>query len=155
MLPLSLLWSSSSLVNRCCLLVPNHTSTFLSLGSTHRSTSQNQSPCYFASRLISISALFSCFFFRQCSSYSSPSQGMPFRTSHDVVGKAVAIAVSKRVELGALSLEELRAIHPIFEDDVYSFLGVDNSIAKFRSYGSTGAACVNEQLAYWKDRLAL
>ena len=80
---------------------------------------------------------------------------MPFRTSHDVVGKAVAIAVSKRVELGALSLAELQAINPIFEDDVYSFLGVDNSIAKFRSYGSTGASCVGEQLAYWSDRLGL
>eukprot|EP00850_Spirogloea_muscicola_P007617 SM000039S14447 [mRNA] locus=s39:249292:252078:+ [translate_table: standard] len=82
-------------------------------------------------------------------------KGMPFRTSHDVVGRAVALAVSKRVELQALSLEELRSINPIFEDDVYSFLGVENSIGKFRSYGSTGAACVSEQMAFWQKKLGM
>ncbi|CAI5486043.1 unnamed protein product, partial [Closterium sp. Naga37s-1] len=82
-------------------------------------------------------------------------QGMPFRTSHDVVGRAVAIAVARGVELSALSLEELRAINPIFEADVYSFLGVHNSITKFTSFGSTGAARVDEQLKFWRDKLHL
>ncbi|GJP73613.1 hypothetical protein CLOP_g4302 [Closterium sp. NIES-67] len=82
-------------------------------------------------------------------------KGMPFRTSHDVVGRAVAIAVARGVELSALSLSELRALNPIFEDDVYSFLGVENSISKFRSFGSTGAACVDEQLKFWRDKLQL
>ncbi|CAI6004086.1 unnamed protein product [Closterium sp. NIES-64] len=82
-------------------------------------------------------------------------KGMPFRTSHDVVGRAVAIAVARGVELSALSLEELRAINPIFEGDVYSFLGVHNSITKFTSFGSTGAARVDEQLKFWRDKLQL
>ncbi|CAI7840493.1 unnamed protein product [Closterium sp. NIES-54] len=82
-------------------------------------------------------------------------KGMPFRTSHDVVGRAVAIAVARGVELSTLSLEELRAINPIFEGDVYSFLGVHNSITKFTSFGSTGAARVDEQLKFWRDKLQL
>lgn len=80
-------------------------------------------------------------------------QGIPFRTSHDIVGKAVAIAVSKRVELSNLSLEELRGINPIFEEDVYTFLGVENSIGKFRSFGSTGAEPVSHQMAFWCEKL--
>lgn len=82
-------------------------------------------------------------------------QGIPFRTSHDIVGKAVAMAVSKRVELSNLSLEELQGINSIFEKDVYNFLGVENSIAKFRSYGSTGAEPVAEQMNFWRSKLGV
>jgi len=53
-------------------------------------------------------------------------QGMPFRTSHDVVGRAVAIAVGRGVELKELPLAELKEINPIFEEDVYTFLGAKN-----------------------------
>lgn len=67
----------------------------------------------------------------------------------------MAIAVSKRVELQNLSLQEFRNINPIFEEDVYTFLGVENCIAKFRSYGSTGAEPVAEQMQYWMDKLAM
>lgn len=82
-------------------------------------------------------------------------QGIPFRTSHDIVGKAVAIAVSKRIELKDLSLEEFLRINPVFEEDVYTFLGVENSIAKFRSYGSTGAEPVAEQMKFWISKLGM
>lgn len=80
---------------------------------------------------------------------------MPFRTSHDVVGRAVAVAVSRKCELQALSLEELKELNPIFEPDVYTFLGVENSISKFTSYGSTGAGPVKEQMTFWKEKLNL
>ncbi|KAL2650025.1 hypothetical protein R1flu_018153 [Riccia fluitans] len=76
-------------------------------------------------------------------------KGIPFRTSHDIVGRSVALAVSKKVELSQLTLEEFRNIHPAIDEEVYSFLGPDNCISKFKSYGSTGFECVAEQLEYW------
>ncbi|XP_002974499.2 argininosuccinate lyase, chloroplastic [Selaginella moellendorffii] len=82
-------------------------------------------------------------------------KGIPFRTSHDIVGKAVAVAISKDVELSKLTLEELRSINPVFEDDVYEYLGVENAVKRFQSYGSTGASCVKEQLQYWCEKLKL
>lgn len=82
-------------------------------------------------------------------------QGMPFRTSHDVVGKAVAFCLSKNCQLQDLSMDELRSISPVFDDDVYEFLGIENSIGKFCSYGSTGSACVSEQLELWVRKLNL
>jgi argininosuccinate lyase len=81
-------------------------------------------------------------------------QGMPFRTSHDVVGRAVAVAVKEKKELQDLTLDQFRALDPIFEDDVYGYLGVTNSVSKFISFGSTGAERVAEQLEYWKERLS-
>eukprot|EP00899_Mesostigma_viride_P027452 jgi/Mesvir1/7892/Mv11824-RA.1 len=80
-------------------------------------------------------------------------KGMPFRTSHDVVGRAVALAVKKGCELKELSMDEFKALDPIIEQDVYGSLGVDNCIAQFTSYGSTGIARVAEQMATWKKKL--
>ncbi|CAL0305602.1 unnamed protein product [Lupinus luteus] len=82
-------------------------------------------------------------------------KGVPFRTSHDIVGRAVALCTSKNCQLLDLSLDELRSINPVFDEDVYEFLGVENSIQKFSSYGSTGSACVATQLDYWIKKLEI
>ncbi|KAL3014187.1 hypothetical protein AAZX31_06G092600 [Glycine max] len=82
-------------------------------------------------------------------------KGVPFRTSHDIAGKSVALCTSKNCQLLDLSLDELRSINPVFEEDVYEFLGVENAIKKFVSYGSTGSACVASQLDYWLRKLEM
>lgn len=80
-------------------------------------------------------------------------KGIPFRTSHDIVGRAVALCVYKKCELRELSLDEFRTIDKVFDTDVYEYLGVENSIKKFRSSGSTGSECVAGQLDFWITRL--
>ncbi|KAL0339086.1 UNVERIFIED_CONTAM: Argininosuccinate lyase, chloroplastic [Sesamum angustifolium] len=82
-------------------------------------------------------------------------KGIPFRTSHDIVGRSVAFCVSRKCQLQDLSLAELRSISTAFDEDVYEFLGVENSIKKFSSYGSTGSECVSSQLDYWVAKLDL
>lgn len=80
-------------------------------------------------------------------------QAIPFRTSHDIVGRSVALCVSRKCQLQDLSLEELKSISPVFEEDVYDFLGVQNAVKKFCSYGSTGSNRVAEQMDYWISKL--
>ncbi|PIN27173.1 Argininosuccinate lyase [Handroanthus impetiginosus] len=82
-------------------------------------------------------------------------KGIPFRTSHDIVGRSVALCVSKNCQLQDLSLAELRTISQTFDEDVYEFVGVENSIKKFTSYGSTGSECVSTQLDYWVTKLGI
>ncbi|KAM7259497.1 hypothetical protein ACFE04_015238 [Oxalis oulophora] len=82
-------------------------------------------------------------------------KGIPFRTSHDIVGRSVALCVSKNCQLQDLSLDEFRSISPEFEQDVYEYLGVENSVKNFSSYGSTGSECVESQLDYWTRKLAI
>ncbi|KAK4276891.1 hypothetical protein QN277_014988 [Acacia crassicarpa] len=82
-------------------------------------------------------------------------KAIPFRTSHDIVGRAVALCVSKKCQLQDLSLDELRSISTAFDEDVYEFLGVENAINKFSSYGSTGSACVASELNYWVTKLEI
>jgi argininosuccinate lyase len=82
-------------------------------------------------------------------------QGMPFRTSHEVVGRAVALCVAKKCQLSDLSLDDFCGINSIFEKDVYDFLGVENAVNKFTSYGSTGSAEVQSQLQFWCTKLKI
>ncbi|WOL15993.1 hypothetical protein Cni_G24775 [Canna indica] len=82
-------------------------------------------------------------------------KGMPFRTSHEVVGRCVALCVANNCQLSALTLDQLQGISSIFEEDVYDFLGVENSVKKFSSYGSTGSACVAEQYSFWVSKLQI
>ncbi|GAB2261771.1 hypothetical protein Droror1_Dr00002768 [Drosera rotundifolia] len=82
-------------------------------------------------------------------------KGVPFRTSHDIVGRSVALCVSKNCQLQDLKLDDLKSISPVFDDDVYEYLGVENAIDKFSSYGSTGSNCVASQLDYWVARLQI
>ncbi|XP_057790186.1 argininosuccinate lyase, chloroplastic [Salvia miltiorrhiza] len=82
-------------------------------------------------------------------------KGIPFRTSHDIVGRSVAFCVSRNCRLEDLSLDELRSISPTFDKDVYEYLGVEKAIQNFSSYGSTGSECVSKQLDYWIAKLEL
>ena len=84
-------------------------------------------------------------------------KGIPFRTGHDIVGKLVGIAVKRKVSLSDLALSEFQEVGgaSIMGDDVYEWLGAENCIAKFSSYGSTGRTRVEEQLQGWERRLEL
>ena len=67
----------------------------------------------------------------------------------------MALAVSKKCQLSELTLEDLHLISPVFDGDVYNYLGAGNAIHKFKSYGSTGVTCVKEQLEFWLKKLGL
>lgn len=82
-------------------------------------------------------------------------KGIPFRTAHDIVGRSVALCVTKNCQLIDLSFEELGKINPVFQEDVREYLGIENSVKNFRSYGSTGADCVTEQLSFWVGKLCI
>ncbi|KAJ3672904.1 hypothetical protein LUZ60_006278 [Juncus effusus] len=82
-------------------------------------------------------------------------KGMPFRSGHEVVGRAVALCFAKKCQLAELSLEDLKSINSIFENDVYEFLGVANAVDKFSSYGSTGSDQVQKQLQFWCEKLQI
>jgi argininosuccinate lyase len=85
----------------------------------------------------------------------SPWQGVPFRTSHEIVGRCVALCVSKNCQLTELEMNDLKAVHPVFERDVYAYLGVENAVNKFISYGSTGSEQVKKQLEDWRVQLGI
>ncbi len=79
---------------------------------------------------------------------------MPFRQAHHVTGRLVALAEERGVDLPDLSLEEMRAVEPRITEDVYSVLGVENSVASRKSFGGTAPENVKRMAEWWLERLA-
>ncbi|MGC1486194.1 MAG: argininosuccinate lyase, partial [Albidovulum sp.] len=79
--------------------------------------------------------------------------GLPFRDAHHVTGTLVAMAEKKGCDLPDLSLEEMNSIHTAITKDIYSVLGVHNSVASRQSYGGTAPDQVRAQVARWKKVL--
>ncbi len=52
-------------------------------------------------------------------------KGVPFRTAHEKIGNAVRFALEKGVELGDLTLEELRQFGEEFDEDFYPAVTLD------------------------------
>ncbi|MDP6113983.1 MAG: argininosuccinate lyase [Planctomycetota bacterium] len=81
-------------------------------------------------------------------------KGLPFRSAHEVVGKLVQAAISQSLPLDKLELRQFQAECDLIEADVFDFLGVENCVRRFQSYGSTGPSAVAEQMAAWRTRLS-
>ncbi len=79
--------------------------------------------------------------------------GTPQRTAHEIVGKLVRTAMDKGVRLADLPADELKAAHASLDGSVKKVLGVENAVARFVSYGSTGPKEVERQIELWQKRL--
>ena len=79
---------------------------------------------------------------------------MPFREAHHVTGRIVAKAAAERVPLHGLTLEQLRAIEPRINKEVFAALSVDNSVKSRTSYGGTAPKNVRREAAKWLKTLA-
>ncbi len=75
---------------------------------------------------------------------------LPFREAHHVTGTLVAMAEAKGCDLPDLSIAEMTSVHSGITEEVYSVLGVENSVASRVSYGGTSPIRVTEQVARWQ-----
>ncbi|HEV2882662.1 MAG TPA: argininosuccinate lyase [Pyrinomonadaceae bacterium] len=81
-------------------------------------------------------------------------KGMPFREAHEAVGRIVLHAIGRGVELHELALEEMRALSPLIERDVYDALSLEQTLATKSQAGGTSHARVGEALAAARSSLA-
>ena len=80
--------------------------------------------------------------------------GLPFREAHHITGALVALAEQKGCDLPDLTLTEMQSAHPNINQQVYSVLGVQNSVRSRMSYGGTAPDQVRAQIARWKATFA-
>ena len=80
--------------------------------------------------------------------------GLPFREAHHITGALVALAEQKGCDLPDLTLTEMQSAHPGINQQVYSVLGVQNSVRSRMSYGGTAPDQVRAQIARWKATFA-
>ena len=77
--------------------------------------------------------------------------GLPFRDAHHITGSLVGMAEAQGVDLPDLTLEQMQSAHDGITDDVFTVLGVENSVNSRMSYGGTAPALVRAQVARWKE----
>ena len=81
-------------------------------------------------------------------------KGVPFRTAHEKVGQAVRFAIEKGVELGGLTLEELRQFGEEFGEDFYAAIALDATLDCHDVTGGTARARVRAALEAASGRVA-
>jgi argininosuccinate lyase len=81
-------------------------------------------------------------------------KGMPFRRAHGVVGRLVAKAEKKGVDVSRLDLAEMRAEATEFDSDVRRVLSVTAALRAKGAIGGTAPSRVKRSLASWTRRVA-
>lgn len=80
-------------------------------------------------------------------------KGVPFRTAHETVGRAVLHAIGEGKELHELSVEDLRSFSDVIDGDAIDALGLDATLASKNQVGGTAPERVAEALVVAKTYL--
>ena len=84
-----------------------------------------------------------------CADYLTK-KGMPFRDAYTTVGNLVYHCTENDKTLEDLTLEEFKAISPLFEEDVFMALNMENCAAQRRSFGGPAKEETTRQIEYIK-----
>ncbi len=80
-------------------------------------------------------------------------KGVPFRDAHEVVGLAVRHCIDNDIELAAMKLDDLQALSGHIDNDVYTVLTLEGSVASRNHLGGTAPEQV--RIAASRARAAL
>ena len=80
-------------------------------------------------------------------------KGLPFRDAHEVVARAVKLAIGQGVNLSDLPLDTLKTFSATIEADVYPVLTLQGSLNARQGLGGTAPAQVRAQVARHRARL--
>ncbi len=80
-------------------------------------------------------------------------RGVPSRLAHEQIGKAVKLCVEKNCELEELTLEELRALNPAFDESLKDFLKPASVLAMHDVAGGTAPVRVQKAIAAARKKI--
>ncbi len=65
-------------------------------------------------------------------------KGVPFRDAHGIVGQLVLFCIDKNIALDDMTLDEYKAISPVFEEDIYDAISLKTCVEKRMTIGAPG-----------------
>ena len=80
--------------------------------------------------------------------------GVPFRDAHGIVGRIVLYCLDKKIAIDDMSLDELKAICPVFEEDIYEAISMENCVNKRLTVGAPGKDAMEKVIALHKEYLS-
>ena len=82
--------------------------------------------------------------------------GVPFRDAHGIVGQLVLYCIDRKIALDDMSLEELKKISPVFEEDIYEAISMKTCVEMRNTIGAPGERAMKEVIekeeAYLKEQ---
>ena len=70
--------------------------------------------------------------------------GVPFRDAHGIVGQLVLFCLDKGISLDDMTLEEYKAISPVFESDIYDAISLKTCVEKRTTIGAPGPSVMKQ-----------
>jgi len=80
-------------------------------------------------------------------------RGVAFRDAHEIVGRAVHLAIERHTTLDALPLADLQTLSPAIAADVYESLTLEGSINARDHFGGTAPVQVKARIQQAKEKL--
>ena len=80
-------------------------------------------------------------------------KGVPFRKAHEIIGHMVLLCLEKKCAIHQLSIQELKNINPIFEDDFYDAVSLKTCVEQRLTPGGPSKNAVLQQIAWAENFL--
>ncbi len=71
-------------------------------------------------------------------------KGVAFRDAHGIIGRLVLYCIDKDKAIDELSLDELKAICPVFEEDIYEAISLETCVNKRTTIGAPSPDAMRE-----------
>ncbi len=80
--------------------------------------------------------------------------GVPFRDAHSIIGRLVLYCIEKDKAIDELSMDELKAISPVFEADVYDEISLETCVNKRLTFGAPSPEVMKQVILQCRNYLA-
>ncbi len=81
-------------------------------------------------------------------------KGVPFRDAHGIIGRMVLFCIEKNCAIDDLSLDELKTLSPVFEEDIYEAVSLKTCVEKRLTIGAPGMEAMQKVIEINKEYLA-
>ena len=79
--------------------------------------------------------------------------GVAFRDAHGIVGQLVLYCIDKGKALDDMTLEEFKAVSPVFDEDIYEAVSMKTCVEKRITQGAPGRRAMEEALKAFRKQL--
>ena len=79
--------------------------------------------------------------------------GVAFRDAHGIVGQLVLYCIEKNIALGDMSLEEYKAISPVFAEDIYEAISMKTCVEKRTTIGAPSKESMEKVIQIYENYL--